>query len=382
MWLRMRITATPAIHRSITTPSVFAHKHIVMLSTSAATRGGVGAVIAGYQRIGLLQRWPIIHLSTHTDGGKWTKLRMALSALAAFVRLLRRGKIGVVHIHAASDASFWRKSVFMSLCVLARRPFIFHLHGGGFMEFYNVRCGGARRFLVRFFLDQADRIVVLTEQWARRIATITANENVVVISNMIDIPHAIERMNHGECLLFLGRLEQSKGIFDLLEALARVRQHHPQARLLVGGEGDADAVRRRAAELKVDDAVELLGWLAGEPKERALVQATLFVLPSYIENSPMSLLEAMAVGLPVVATRVGGVPEVVENGVSGLLVAPGDVTALTAALLALLDNPDECRRMGTAAKWRVTENYSAERVLPKLDALYEGLGMIGLTGAK
>ena len=346
---------------------------IVVLGTSCSTRGGVAAVIASHLAAGLAERWPLMHLATHGDGGRWTKLWLAGAALARFLGLLLSGRVGLVHVHSASDASFLRKAVFIAVALAARRPVIFHLHGGGFLDFYRHRCGPLRRLLVRFLLDRVDHIVTLSEEWARRIAGITANPRVSVIPNMVDMRAfraAPPRQGEGPELLFLGRLEATKGVDELLQAAARLRARFPLLRLVIAGAGDVCAVEARAGALGIGDALELPGWVVGERKQALLGRASVFVLPSHVENMPVSVLEAMAAGLPVVATTVGAIPEMVEDGVTGLLVPPRDAEALAGAIETLLSDPQRRRRMGEAGRARAQRHYSVDRVMPRLEAIY------------
>lgn len=347
---------------------------IVMLGTATTTKGGVAAAIASFLQSGLFRDLPVLHLPTHTDGGRGAKLRIMLAALGRFVPLLIRGRVGLVHAHSASDASFWRKSAFIALALLFRRPVIFHLHGGGFLDFYRHRAGPVGRGVIRWVLSRS-RIVVLSDRWAARLTEITKNQRIVVIPNMIDpASFAMARRGRGYNVLFLGRLEKEKGVYDLLAAAAEIKSGGTPIRLMLAGEGDAAAVKQRAAELGLE-SVELLGWVSGGGKMSALQRANLFVLPSYIENMPVSILEAMAAGLPIVATGVGGIPDIVEDGVSGILVAPGDRPALAAALRRLLQDEALRNEMGEAAIRAVEARFSRDKVVPRLEALYRELGM-------
>ena len=175
-------------------------------------------------------------------------------------------------------------------------------------------------------------------------------------------------------LLFLGRLEKRKGIYQLLEAIAKLSPSFPQIRLLAGGDGRLENVAEHARQLGIQDRITLLGWVQGSQKEDLLARATLFVLPSYKEGLPMGLLEAMAAGLPVVATTVGGIPDAVEDGVEGLLVSPGDVDALCAAIEKLLLSSQLRQQMGEAAVRKVRDQFASNRVVPKIDTLYVELG--------
>src|SRR5690606_20518716 len=156
---------------------------------------------------------------------------------------------------------------------------------------------------------------------------------------------------------------QEKGAYDLIDAMARITRSHPSVQLLLGGDGDLQEAAERAKQLGVQDSVKLLGWVTGERKANLLSSASVFCLPSYNEGLPMSLLEAMASGLPVVTTPVGGIPEAVTDGREGYLVEPGDVGSLADKLRALIDNRILAREMGQEARKKALEKYSVERVM-------------------
>jgi glycosyltransferase involved in cell wall biosynthesis len=117
------------------------------------------------------------------------------------------------------------------------------------------------------------------------------------------------------------------------------------------------------------------GWLDPERKAAALASSTIFILPSYAEGMPMALLEAMSWEMPVIATPVGGIPQVVENGVNGLLVAPGDIDGLAAAIRSLLEDTALCERLGAAARATVETGFSLNEALAKLSGIYDRFGI-------
>lgn len=159
-------------------------------------------------------------------------------------------------------------------------------------------------------------------------------------------------------LLFVGRLRIRKGVEVLLEALGDLRERHPGARLLIAGDGEhRAALERRAAELALGPAAVFLGR-CDAPRVRGLLGgAAALVVPSTYEGMPLVVLEAMEAGVPVVASRVSGIPEVVADGVTGWLVPPEDPEALAAALARVLDDPDEATRRGEAGRRRVDERF-------------------------
>ncbi|HVL76715.1 MAG TPA: glycosyltransferase family 4 protein, partial [Noviherbaspirillum sp.] len=166
-----------------------------------------------------------------------------------------------------------------------------------------------------------------------------------------------------------------KGTYDLLRAVARVVKTHPDLKLVLAGDGEIERVRREVVRLGLTSHVEVLDWVSGRRKEALLERAAIYVLPSYCEGLPMSVLEAMAAGLPVVTTPVGGVPEAITDGLEGRLVVPGDVDALCEALDALLSQLELRRQMGQAARAKIETTFSATCVLPQLEQLYRQLGI-------
>ncbi len=288
------------------------------------------------------------------------------------------GRVALVHVHGASNASFWRKLPFIMISRLARKPYIFHLHGGGFIDFHR-QCGSIGRSLVKLVLDHAAQLIVLSEQWKTRIAEITTNTAIVVIANpiadlrLLTLP--VER-TYGACnLLFLGAVLPRKGIFDLIKALAVVKKQFPKVMLTIAGEGEIEQVLKLASDLGVGNLVKCDGWVDGERKHDTFASATVFVLPSYIENSPVAILEAMAAALPVVSTRIGGIPDLVEDGATGLLTEPGDVTSIAKAILRLLKDAKLRTAMGTAARERALRRFSVDHALDKVAAVYARLGL-------
>jgi glycosyltransferase involved in cell wall biosynthesis len=146
-------------------------------------------------------------------------------------------------------------------------------------------------------------------------------------------------------------------------------------RLLCAGEGDRGAVARYAERLGIADAVKFTGWVGPSGKRALLEAATVLALPSYEEALPMSVLEAMAAGLPVVVSPVGGMPEIVADGVAGLFAAPGDVTTLHRQLKKLLLDRSLAARMGAAARESVRLRCAPGRVLAALGGVYAALGL-------
>lgn len=187
------------------------------------------------------------------------------------------------------------------------------------------------------------------------------------------------RYNHGERkalgrhVVFVGRLAPEKGLLVLLDAFAEVRRSRPDAQLTLIGDGpEREQIAAKVAAMGLDDRVRFTGYLSQDDVAARLSQVDMLVLPSFAEGVPVVLMEAMASRLPVIATRIAGVAELVEDGVSGLLVPPGDPEALTHALATLMDDPGRARAMGEAGRAHVLNEYNSAREATWMAALLTG----------
>jgi glycosyltransferase involved in cell wall biosynthesis len=343
---------------------------VVMLCTAA--RGGMRAVAEGYQRDGVFRRYRVELLSTHDEGRAWRRMRMAVIALLRLTGLLWRGRVAMLHSHMAMRGSFWRKSALNAWARLHGVPVLAHLHGSELKQFHAAQPRW-RRALIRHELESCARVLVLSQGWAEFVSRIAPAARVVEVPNYVrmPVPASATRTDGMVNVLFLGLVGERKGVFDLLPAFAAALAHGLSLRLTLGGNGDLERAREMVGALGLHDAVVLAGWVQGEHKRRLLESADLYVLPSHNENLPVSVIEAMSFGVPVISTRVGGIPELVRDGVDGILVDPGDIVALTAALVQLGGDAARRRRLGGAARERVQARYSAQAALPALCAVYD-----------
>lgn len=351
-------------------------KRIVMLGTRYDTMGGISAVVNVYRAAGLFDRYSIQYLTTHCDGTSAEKILILMKALATYVSLLFSGRIGLMHVHMSSRASFWRKCLFVLPAFSLRVPTIIHLHGSEFAIFYEKECGWLSKRFVRRVFNSASRIVVLSSAWEGWVRGMCTNPRVEAVYNPVLVPEQASPWSaraDGE-VLFLGRLGKRKGTYDLVEAAAQLHASTDRLRLMMGGDGETKEISARAASLGMADKVKLLGWVRGLDKEQYLSSARIYALPSYNEGLPMSVLEAMAAGLPVISTPIGGIPEAVSDGIEGFLVPPGDVALLADRLERLLNDDELAKRMGTAARNKVLTTFSADAVLPRVERIYNELG--------
>lgn len=351
-----------------------------MIGPAVDGKGGIASVVSVLQQVGFFERHHVRYVSTHVVGSRLAKLGAAVAGVWQVLVICVFARPRIVHVHSASHASFFRKSLMLAIARAVGLKTVFHLHGGGFKKFATAESGALTRWWIRRTLTKSSAVIALSESWADFLREYAPAVKVHVVANSV----AVRELAQPACevparILFLGRASRSKGIFELLEAIASLTAQSPQMsqiRLAIGGDGDLDEIARAVEQLGLGAHVEILGWVGPERKEAELARAAIFALPSYDEGLPMSMLEAMAAAKAVVVTPVGGIPQAVSDGVNGLLVAPRDVAALAQALRSLIEDDALRQRLGRGARATIVERFSTDAVLGKLDALYRELGGI------
>ena len=349
---------------------------VVMLGPSLAYPGGMTEVVRHYAAQGILEAWPVRYVSTYNGRGIFNQLRSWLPALCRVFLLLVQGRVALLHVHSAAYGSFWRKAALCALAFAFRVPYLFHLHDGRFPVFYQRGCNRLAKSWVRAVLRKAARVVVLTPRWRDQVRSIEPAARIAILGNPVAVSMPVRPSPRpARSVLFLNWLHRDKGVLDLMHAIPEVLRSVPEATFVLAGSGDVDSMRSLARSLGVEHAVRWPGWVDGAEKNHLLREADAFVLPSYYEGLPLGVLEAMACGVPVVATAVGGIPDVIEDRVNGLLVGPGEPEALARAIVTLLTDDALRVRLREAAHRDVRKRFSPETVIEDLESLYRELGI-------
>ncbi len=350
--------------------------------------GPVGAVggMATSMRLqlnsGLAGQYNMIPLDnskrTPPDRPLWQGVRSQLVLLWKLSRLLVRHQPELVHIHTCSGLTFYRTIVDLLLVRLYGMPVILHIRGGRFEEFLNGRSAIGRR-IVRWALVSADSVIPLSSVWAERLLAFDPRISVHVVANGVPLPER-PRQHQPTArirIVFVGTTQRAKGVDDLIEALSRLpKQTRRRIDVRVIGTDPGcriEELQSLAERHGLSESVVFVGKLSSDEVKQELRRAAIFALPSYAEGLPNALLEAMACGLPAVVGSVGAVPEVIDHGVSGFLVRPGDVEQLSTLLGKLIRGPALRQKMGRAARKRVRQEFGLPKVARLLDVLYQQL---------
>ena len=340
------------------------------------TRGGITTLVAEILKSSLTDNFEFFYVESQAeDFGSFAKLKLAAEAVVSFVKRCMRHAPEVVYIHLGSNASLYRESVFIVLAKFFRRRVVAHFHAGDLDNYYPYQSFIGRAF-IRGAINSSDALIAVSGESARQLRKLAAAPNITVIPNAIDTTifgvgkkEATAEQKTGKTvrLLFVGAIGKLKGERDLIRALSILRGRGCQYDLQVSFLGyGAESLEPVCREAGVTDWIDFLGAVSLEKRVEFFRRADIFVLPTYAEAMPMSIIEAMAAGLPVISTNVGGIPEMIEHEVDGLLVVPGDVAELADKIQYLLENGNVRRAYGAQAAHKARRQFDIRQYVVKL----------------
>lgn len=353
---------------------------ICMIVPDTMVKGGIASVVNGYRSHGFGDEYEIVYVESYCDGSKWNKLVKAIRGYREFAGQLRKNSFDIVHVHSSFGPSFYRKMPFICMASAKGIPVINHIHGADFDVFYEKASAGKKKLIKKIYL-KCGKLIALSEEWKDNLKKIVPEEKIAVIENYCLIPELEGRpedrgKNKDTKILFLGEIGKRKGCFDIPYVLTGVNEKAENFRFVMAGDGlpeDVDAVKKLMEDCGLNGKAEFPGWVRGIEKEKLLRTSDIFFFPSYHEGMPMAVLEAMAYGKAIVTTRTGGIPKLIEDGISGYLCEPGNVKEMTEGLLKLIRRPEKIQEFGKKARAKAINCYSFEEHLKKLLALYQSV---------
>jgi len=317
--------------------------------------------------------------STLLNAGLVRAIRGALTTLAhmvVFPWAVHRSAASIVHVCGVSYWPFWENAYYILVSKLARRGVTLHYLGA--LDLYYCTRGRLERALVSMVLRWPDRIILLSDRAHQLAASFVPSERLSVIPSNVDVskfgPHEHAPVHEDGAIrvLFIGGMDPfRKGVLELLEAAAIVIKSNRNVRFVMSGGDCFQEVERRWSRMGLDTYIEFLGWIPEDQKARVYQSADMLVLPSHNEGLPYVIVEALASGLPVIASSVGGIPEAVVHGENGYIVEPGDAESLAACILALAGDADLRRAMGERNRRLAAEHYSTEGAIARLESLFD-----------
>jgi glycosyltransferase involved in cell wall biosynthesis len=339
---------------------------ILTLSTSfSPPKGGIAQVVNVYSTLFN----PFYHIATKKHDSTVGKVNDIVLAYFKTIYYFIFKDIEIVHIHGASYNSFWRKRLFINLTKLFHKKVVYHVHGGEYHLFYEQQTEIVKKTVLK-----CDLVIAISGYWKKFYEQEIGHKNVKIIENIVEPPQRIDVEKNNYChFLYLGALNKGKGIYDLLEVInSNKEEFRNKIKIHIGGNGEVDKVRAFIKERNIEDIVIFEGWVSGEKKYQLLSQADVYILPSYNEGLPISILEAMSYKLPIISTAVGGIPEVVEHLENGLLVEAGNLEEIKEAML-IMSTDQKLREKAVLKSLEKIHPHLPKQVEKKLESIYQDL---------
>jgi len=283
--------------------------------------------------------------------------------------LIIDNKAHVIHLTSTAELSLVRDVVILVLSKCMRRSLVYHIRVGSLPELRQKR--SAQWSLIMFIIRNSRRTIVLDRITYNTIRDECKIAAVVIVPNCHDMPLAdvqpIDNFSSGPSVLYLGWVLPSKGTTDLISAWMSIERKE-NWKLIVAGPGDPDYMSSLMS--RSDDSVEFTGGVEHTRAMKLLRAASIFTLPSHSEGFPNSVVEAMCFGKPIVASRVGAIPEMLLNGRCGLLVDHNSPESIKLALTRLMGNDFERTHLGHLAKLRAVRSYGVSTIMGRYSKIW------------
>ena len=331
-----------------------------MIGPSLAGLGGISRVLSIWRDGGIFSENDISYVSSVSAQPDQRLFTFARN-FSRYFRLLMTAA-DTVYIHSSAKNSFWRKSFFLVFAMMFQKKTVFHIHPSHFYDFLISLKGFSRRFSFHL-LNRATALIVLSDEMKNRFSALFKNKPIFVLRNPVDVrslSNVDATPREKGRILFLGWYVPEKGIYELADAVALLIRQGLECRLDFYGTKQREALEKYVNSLNVGDKISVHGWISGVEKVNALHRSAILALPSYSEGMPNVVLEAMAAGLPLVATPVGALKEILSDGVNALICRPGDAAGLASRLRQLLEDDRLRQTLAERAFADVAANYDID----------------------
>ncbi|HNR67379.1 MAG TPA: glycosyltransferase family 4 protein [bacterium] len=349
-------------------------KSVWMIGLSDQRRGGVASVLRTYRQASWFRAPDFALIATCLPGNSWVRWMSAVRQFLGFAHRLSQQPPALLHIHLSSGASFWRKTPYLLTGHLHGIRLLINVHPSHFYDDYLAQRRPVR-WLIRRFLRLADAVGFANPEMIPLFVDLLPGKRLCYLPNPIDLhrfrPGSKPQQKQSPYALFLGAFFPQKGIAEILTAAPAVLQAFPDFRFVLCGDGKSEGWKEQVDQ-SWRQHIDFRSWVDGDEKLELLQNATALLLPSYSEGFPMIVSEAMACGVPVICSAVGGLVALLRNRHDALLIPPKDARQLQEALLHLLGDARlraDLRRYSLQS----VKRFDVEGLLPYLQSLYTSL---------
>ncbi len=310
----------------------------------------------------------LTYVSTSTNGSMLIRFLYMILGYIKILWILSTKPIEIVHIHMAEKGSVFRKGRVARWGKLKNKKVIIHLHAGPFMAWYKKTSPNTQRRICKI-MGYSDLVFVLGEYWKRELSEIIPEEKMIVLYNGVECPKINQYNIQAKNIVYFGVMKKEKGTYDLIEAIHQINDKLPEETkvVLCGNDLEGD-IRQVIANAGLSKRFELPGWVVGNEKEHIFSDAMIDVLPSYYEGLSMTVLEAMARGIPIITTDISTMPELLEKD---RLIKPGDSKALANEILKLIESAELRMNISNSQYHDACEKFSVANFISRTIVSYD-----------
>jgi len=351
------------------------NKLILLIGPGTAKESGGGiAVYTDILAEHMKNYYAVKRIDTMKEQNVFDKIFRLFTALITIIKCYYSYKEILAHVNTAHSRSFYRKAIFIKLLNFLKIPIVIHLHSSEFHLFFENSSKRQQRFIKNIFIS-SNKVIVLSKSWKDWYTNnIEPREPKIIYNGMEDFSTNDDSVSKRDnVVLFIGRLGERKGTYDLIKAFHNVSALDETAKLILAGDGEIEECKILAKELHISDKIDFVGWINYQEKKQLLNSAKIFVLPSYNEGFPLSILEAMSTRLPIISTNIGGIPEEIEDKVSGFLITPGDIDALSSYINQLFTDATLCDRIGIVGREKYLHNFTINKIINETLEVYTSI---------
>ena len=343
---------------------------VVMSGPDMSVRGGIRTVAAQY----ITWEWggniSFCYIPVYIEKKELYQVAFFLKGCFKIWLLCLLGRVDIVHLHMAERGSFYRKAIIMACVKRCKVKVVLHHHGAEFFDFYDKSHKVKKEWICKV-VENADVNLVLGNYQKKEMKKRFPNAICQVMYNTIGCFYDNVYRNDSDLILFVGRLGHRKGVYDLLRVISECDDKLAQnVKLCLCGDGEISRVRKIIKKYDLEKRVVYIGWVSKEQLEKLYCKTMIFILPSYREGLPMSLLEAMSHGIPCMAGRTGATEELLEQGQCGILIEPGNILEIKRELLYLYENPEIRKQIGEKGFRRVREKFELKNGIKELQKIW------------
>lgn len=372
-------------------------KRILMVGPLPPTVGGITTFMTGIMESNLKHKYQFFSFGTERPTFRLVKevndytlmFRMGLECLIksvastifhllSFPIVLAVDRPNLIHINSSTYWSFWENVVYILISKLFFKKTLVHIHGGLFEEFYN-RSNSLGKFMIKLGLCLSDEVIVLSQNWREFFESFIPKKKVFVLPNFVDLSKYGSKKEENERenslnVLFVGGVgAKTKGIYDVFKAIPLVLKEFKNICFVLVACTNVKKPDFISKRPEIFSHIKFLDYVYDDKKIDVFNDSDIFVLPSYSEGLPITMLEAMACGLPIIATSVGGVPEVIADKENGFLIETGNHEALAEKIIILAKDGKLRQIMATNNVNKIRKQYDLKVVTEELDGLYAQL---------